>query len=69
MSEIKYVCAVCGGCEVQHAMWVSLNDGAVHDDFGSWCNGDNSWCADCEEHVEIKTVSTETDAGRSVSKG
>ena len=52
MSEIKYVCAVCGGCEVQHAMWVSLNDGAVHDDFGSWCNGDNSWCADCEEHVE-----------------
>ena len=59
MSEIKYVCAVCGGSEVQHAMWVSLNDGAVVDDFGSWCDGDNSWCDACEEHVEIKVVDTE----------
>lgn len=60
----KYVCAVCGGDRVQHAMWVSLNDNAVLDDFGSWCSGDNSWCDDCDEHVEIKVVEDVLTAAR-----
>jgi hypothetical protein len=47
------VCAVCGSENVQHAMWVSVNTGDVHDDFGSWCSGDNSWCEDCEEHTDL----------------
>ena len=47
------VCSVCGSENVQHAMWVSVNTGDVHDEFGSWCSGDNSWCEDCDEHTEL----------------
>ena len=38
-------------------MWVNLNNlNEVLDDFGSWCNGDNSWCDDCQDHTEIEEV-------------
>lgn len=49
----SYWCARCGGTNVQHAMWVDVNTDEVHDAFGSWCNGDNSWCHDCGEHTQL----------------
>lgn len=56
MSETKrvYFCHECGSRDVQHAMWVELNTGKTHEDFGSWCNGDNSWCEVCQAHVHIE---------------
>jgi hypothetical protein len=42
-------------------MWVELNTGKTHEDFGSWCNGDNSWCEVCQAHVHIELEET-TDA-------
>jgi len=40
-------------------MWVNLNNlNEVLDDFGSWCNGGNSWCDDCQDHTEIEEVET-----------
>ena len=57
MSAPRYCCAVCGGTSVQHAMWVNLNaPHDVQDEYGSWCNGDNSWCSDCGEHVQINLI-------------
>ena len=53
---MKYHCKECGGSNVQHAMWVCLNTNKTQDGFGSWCNGDNSWCADCGDHTEIEEV-------------
>lgn len=47
------VCAVCGSQAVQHAMWVNVNTDEVNDEFGTWCNGDNSWCEDCSDHTEL----------------
>lgn len=47
------VCAVCGSDDVEHAMWVTLNTDEVGEVFGSWCNGDNSFCSKCDEHTEI----------------
>jgi hypothetical protein len=51
--KLLYVCAKCGSDNVQHAMWVNVNTNEVHDIFGSWCHGDNSWCEDCEEHTQL----------------
>lgn len=54
MSEV-YVCNKCHSRDVQHAHWVKLNNDEVVDLFGTWCNGDNSWCPQCEEHTHIDT--------------
>lgn len=51
--EPVWVCAVCGGADVQHAMWVSLNTNAIHEAFGGWCYGDNNYCPNCDDHTEI----------------
>jgi len=54
--DVRVRCAKCGGTNVQHAMWVSLNegdDGCIVDTFGSWCDGDNSWCNDCDEPTQL----------------
>jgi hypothetical protein len=53
---MPFKCKRCGGTNVQHAMWVLLNTNEPKDDFGSWCNGDNSWCSDCDDHTEIEEV-------------
>jgi hypothetical protein len=55
----KVVCKECGGANVQHAMWVCLNTNEPQDDFGSWCNGDNSWCGDCEDHADLVHLTKE----------
>ena len=47
-ASFDYICAVCGCRDVQHAMWVGVNEGTVHEDFGSWCAGDNSYCPECD---------------------
>ena len=46
-------CQDCGGTNVQQAYWVAPNTDEVIELFGSWCNGDNSWCEDCGDHTEI----------------
>lgn len=46
-------CETCGGPNVQHAMWVSLNTNRVHDEFGTWNYDGSTWCDDCGEHVKI----------------
>ena len=51
--KTKTVCAVCGSENVQHAMWVNVNTSEVLGEFGTWCDGDNSWCEDCDEHTEL----------------
>jgi len=48
-----WVCASCGSEDVQHAMWVDMNTNEVHDIFGSWCHGDNSFCNGCGENSEL----------------
>lgn len=48
MSDTKTCCAVCGSLHVQYAVWHSPNTGEVHDLFGSWNAGDNTYCADCD---------------------
>lgn len=48
-----YVCEACGSEDVEHAMWVNVNTKEVFEDFGSWCNGDNSYCNSCDEHTEL----------------
>ncbi len=53
MTPPKHYCRACGGTNVQHAVWVRLNTNEVLEAFGSWCYGDNSWCEDCETHVQI----------------
>lgn len=47
-------CETCGGYNVEHAMFVSLNSERILEPYGSWCFGDNAWCADCEEHTRIR---------------
>lgn len=42
------ICCVCGSLNVQYAVWYSPNSGETHDMFGSWNNGDSSFCEDCD---------------------
>ena len=42
------ICCVCGSLNVQYSVWMSANTGVTHDMFGSWNNGDNSFCEDCD---------------------
>lgn len=42
------ICEVCGSSNVQYSVWYSPNTGQTHDMFGSWNNGDNSFCEDCD---------------------
>lgn len=60
-SDPHYRCEKCGGDRVEHSHWVGLNDGVVNDVFGSWCNGDNSYCADCNENTKIIDKSDQED--------
>ena len=46
----KTRCSVCGGTDVEHAMWVEVNGERVSEPFGTWNYGDNCWCNDCREH-------------------
>lgn len=55
----KYICAVCGGMSVQHAFFVSCNTEKIDSVYGEWCDGANSWCNDCQEHVDIIEVDHE----------
>lgn len=48
--KVEYVCGRCGGVNVEHAMWVNLNTDQVGDCYGSWCCGDNAYCADCDDN-------------------
>lgn len=50
----EWRCARCNGFNVEHAHWVNLNSGEVGDIFGSFCNGDNSFCNDCDDHTQIE---------------
>ncbi len=52
-AQMIFSCEVCGGTNVQHAMWVDLNTDKIEDDYGSWCGDGNSWCCDCQEHTPI----------------
>lgn len=54
-----YTCAECHGANVSHVMWVRLNEDSPEDVFGSWCDGENSWCDDCDKHVPIDTLDVE----------
>lgn len=56
-----YRCAECGSPDVQHALWVGLNDGVPDEVFGSWCNGDNSYCNGCGENTKIIGKSDQED--------
>lgn len=50
-----YRCSKCGGTNVEHAAWTTLNEPReILGDFGSWCAGDNSWCNDCEDHTDLE---------------
>ncbi len=51
----EYRCLQCGSPEVQHAHWVDMNTNEIGEPFGSWCWGDNSYCAKCEGPVKIVT--------------
>ena len=46
----KYYCSQCGCENVEHTHWVNVNTNRV----GERCNGDNSWCPQCEDHVMIE---------------
>jgi len=54
-----YVCKECGGNNVEIAAWVDPNDYEYIEDFGSWDNGDNTWCEDCKAHNELVELQTE----------
>jgi len=41
-------CRVCGSHDVQYSIWYSPNTDQTHDLCGSWNNGDNSFCEDCD---------------------
>src|SRR3990167_8535913 len=41
-------CTECGSLDVQYPVWFSPNNGSTHDLFGSWNNGDNQFCEDCD---------------------
>lgn len=45
------VCKRCKSEEVQIAMWVTVNTGEIHDDFGSHNSLDTTWCAECEKET------------------
>ena len=45
--KIECCCAVCGSATVEYAVWHNPNTGSVGELFGSWNNGDNTFCADC----------------------
>jgi len=46
--KIECCCAVCGSTNIEYAVWHNPNTGVVGELFGSWNNGDNSFCADCD---------------------
>lgn len=48
-----FKCKECGSDSVQHAYWVELNEERLDEPYGSWCEHDNSWCHNCQEHTEI----------------
>ncbi len=49
----EWICERCRGGNVQHAMWVRLNNNSVLDEYGTWCHGENNWCDDCKDHTRI----------------
>ena len=53
----KFVCSVCGSCDVEHAMWVDPNTDQPNDVFGAWNESDAVWCRACDEHHKIVTES------------
>jgi hypothetical protein len=44
---MKHKCSNCGSLKVQHAMWVTLNEGTVGETFGTFNEQDTSYCPDC----------------------
>jgi len=53
-TQPTYLCAKCGSTDVHHALWVHLETGDVREPFGTWCAGDNSFCANCQEHCRLE---------------
>jgi hypothetical protein len=47
------ICSVCGSDDVEWAVWYDAKAKAVGDNFGSWNNGDNTYCSNCEDNTNL----------------
>lgn len=47
----RWTCSVCGGANVQRAVWSNPNTGETRDDVLE--GAENCWCSDCKAHVAL----------------
>lgn len=54
----KFVCAICGGTNIETRAWIDPNDDIVLDSCSDGETNDN-WCRDCDSHVDFETIEIE----------
>lgn len=53
VAEAEYMCSVCGGTNVEHAMWVAMNEDRSAGEFGTWNYSGSAHCNDCGENQTL----------------
>ena len=53
---MKWICSKCKGTNIEVKAWIDANTEQVLDDTGI---EDDTWCRDCEEHVEFDLIDYE----------
>lgn len=46
-------CSVCGGINVEYAVWYDPNADVTGDVFGTFNSGDNTFCSDCDDNHDL----------------
>lgn len=64
MGDNKICCERCGSFDVEYAAWYAPNTGDVNDAFGTWNNGDNTYCSECDDNVDLVDESAEPEKFR-----
>ena len=50
------VCESCGSKDIETQAWVKVNENDKCNGYLGIDDNDNNWCCQCEEHVEIITL-------------
>lgn len=58
MKDCYYMlyCPLCGSTNVEMQMWVNPNTNDISGDCLGSGEGDDCWCCECEEHVDLATL-------------